>query len=451
MIQILGKLHLLILHLPIGILLLGVLLEWIRLWRKEQVSRNTLTLIYFIGTLATLFACISGYILSRSGDYNLEKVSLHQWAGILTFGLSTGIFLLSLKNYQKIQWSVIPLALFVGITGHLGGNLTHGEGFLWNNEKIEDLTLNIENTDNPLVYEEVIQPILDYKCVSCHGENKAKGKLKLHNREQFTIPGKSGEIILPEANDNGILYDRINLPSDDEDHMPPDHKRQLSEHELSLINWWIENGANFERRILDFEDGEMMKDKLVQLVASSGSEGVANIPAYLPKEELPPVDPLLINTLMEKNVVVLPAGNESAFLEVNFVNVKEIDTEIKQILKQVAPHIVRLKLSDINVDNETLEIIADMKNLIRLYLDESGMTNESLNHLKDMPELRYLNLNGNDIDEDGIQVLANNKQLEEIFAYHTKIENDLEMNNINVVTGDYTLPLLETDTVRIPQ
>lgn len=451
MIKFLGKLHLLILHLPIGILLLGVLMEWIRLWKKELVSRNSQTLIYFIGTLATLLACVSGFILSRSGDYNLEKVNLHQWSGILTFGLSVGILVLSLKNYQKIHWSVVPLALFVGITGHLGGNLTHGEGFLWSGDSPENETLSIQNTENPLVYAEVIQPILDYRCVSCHGDNKAKGKLKLNTKEQLAIPGKSGEKLLPEANDKGILHARINLPLNDEDHMPPDHKLQLTDHELSLINWWIDNGAPFDRKMMEYDDGEMMKEKLIQLVSLNVADERLNVPAYLPKVDPGPLDQTLVKELKDKNVVVLSAGEESSFLEINMVNVNSIDNDLVQNLDQISAHIVRLKMSNMVVDESSLKVIAKMKNLIRLYLDECNISNTDLEYLNDLPELRYLNLNGNPIDEQGIQNLTPNANLEEVFAFNTNIEKDQTIGKIKVTTGNYSLPVLETDTVRIPQ
>ncbi|MEL0118125.1 MAG: c-type cytochrome domain-containing protein, partial [Opitutae bacterium] len=40
----------------------------------------------------------------------------------------------------------------------------------------------IRISDGP-VFDKVILPILQEKCMSCHGPDKAKGKLRLHSRE----------------------------------------------------------------------------------------------------------------------------------------------------------------------------------------------------------------------------------------------------------------------------
>ena len=46
----------------------------------------------------------------------------------------------------------------------------------------------------------------------------------------------------------------MNLPLDDEHHMPPDGNAQPTENEIELIKLWIDNGADFENYLQIGED-----------------------------------------------------------------------------------------------------------------------------------------------------------------------------------------------------
>jgi uncharacterized membrane protein len=58
--QLLGRLHPLIVHLPIGFIILGLLLQWHD--RKKKQFNNVITLIYKWGGISAVFACITGYL-----------------------------------------------------------------------------------------------------------------------------------------------------------------------------------------------------------------------------------------------------------------------------------------------------------------------------------------------------------------------------------------------------
>ena len=68
------------------------------------------------------------------------------------------------------------------------------------------------------IYDSLIQPVFVAKCQECHGENKSKGKLKLHTKEDF-IKGGSGagkEIVIKgNVEDSELIY-RITLPNEDD-------------------------------------------------------------------------------------------------------------------------------------------------------------------------------------------------------------------------------------------
>lgn len=86
-----------------------------------------------------------------------------------------------------------------------------------------------------------ILPILEDRCIKCHGPEKQKGKLRLDTRE-FAIK----HVITPGDADGSELVERIILPADDEDVMPPEGKGdRLSEKEVALVKRWINEGAEW--------------------------------------------------------------------------------------------------------------------------------------------------------------------------------------------------------------
>lgn len=109
------------------------------------------------------------------------------------------------------------------------------------------------NPEEP-AFAAVVLPVLKEKCAGCHGTEKQKGKLQLHDfaslmkggesqeKQKSVVPGKSGE---------SSIVARVLLPLNHDDHMPPENKPQLSEKEVKLIKWWIDAGANAEVKVKD--------------------------------------------------------------------------------------------------------------------------------------------------------------------------------------------------------
>ena len=87
-------------------------------------------------------------------------------------------------------------------------------------------------------YEADIRPLLQAKCVSCHGEKTRKADLNLTTAAAAARGGESGPGIVPGDPDKSLLYEKIHGGE-----MPPDDKDRLSEIEIKLIERWILNGA----------------------------------------------------------------------------------------------------------------------------------------------------------------------------------------------------------------
>ena len=260
MLDFIGHLHPLIVHLPIGILLLGVLMMVYQHFSKVDL-RAPISLAFLVGSISAVLACIAGWILSNSGEYDALIVQKHQWTGIATATL--GLLAYLLKQYRKIL--AILLTLLIFITGHYGGTLTHGENYLFNsNEKANTIssdtligaskiiTQTISNGSDSLtiethnVYKEQIAPLLKLRCYNCHAALKQKNGLRLDAEAYIKKGGKNGKIFFAGNTFKSPLYTSLLLPLDDEKHMPPKGKHQLSQNEILIIERWIKSGASFE-------------------------------------------------------------------------------------------------------------------------------------------------------------------------------------------------------------
>lgn len=99
-------------------------------------------------------------------------------------------------------------------------------------------------THAPVDYNTAVKPILNQKCISCHGGVKKKGGFSLLFREEALSPTASGKpAIIPGDAKNSDMIQRLHL-SDPEERMPY-REEPLSEEEISILTRWIDEGANF--------------------------------------------------------------------------------------------------------------------------------------------------------------------------------------------------------------
>ena len=102
------------------------------------------------------------------------------------------------------------------------------------------------------VYDALIQPILAAKCIGCHGAEKDKGKLRLHTFADLMKNGDSGlPVVVAGKSGESLMVKRALLPLEEDEHMPPSNKDQLSEKELAVIKWWIDAGAKTDVKLKD--------------------------------------------------------------------------------------------------------------------------------------------------------------------------------------------------------
>jgi uncharacterized membrane protein len=449
MFDFIGRLHPLLVHLPIGILLLAILFEWFPSRKKFRYLKRSVHTILLAGSFTAFFSCLTGYLLSQSGDYESDRVGWHQWMGIMltvySFGYTWMRSAKEFKSYYK-SFSIVLLILLM-VTGHLGGSLTHGDDYLTAGlTSSSSLDISKVNLQEAMYYDDLVKPILEDKCYGCHGSSKQKGKLRLDEPQHILKGGKDGVVIVAGKTDESELADRIQFPVDDEDHMPPKEKKQLSEKEIEILKTWIASGADFKKSVR--ESGQLAA--LEKIFSSQISESASDIPA----EEVDAADQTLLNQLQKTGVVIIPIAASSNYLSASLINTTSLDSAVA-LLISVKDQLVWLKAGGQPLTDHHLSRLTSLNKLTRLSLDNTQVTDTGLAALKSLTRLQYLNLNGNQITAAGLSELKSLKELRSVFVYQTSIKEEETESlkktfpNSIIEAGNYSVTRLPDDTITL--
>jgi len=456
--DLVGSFHPLFVHLPIGILLLAALFKLLSRKEKYQALSKAVDVSLFLGMLSAIASCISGYLLSGSGDYDENLIFNHQWSGIALAIVSVIAWYLNRKDRQ-ITWIFILIVLLIVITGHLGGSITHGSDYLTRaftkgeTDQIEEKRKPIPNVQQALAYQDVIKPILTSKCYKCHGINKQKGKLRLDMPDFILKGGKGGKSIIAGNTDESELIKRILLSKESDDHMPPIEQPQLTKTELDLIHWWVSSGADFDKKVADLVQTEKIKPVLLSLQSEEKVE--KELISDIPEKVVEQADTKVVQELLARGVAVIPLALNSNYLSVNFVALDTITDNDLQLLQSLSKQLIWLKIGDTNLDNNKLKFLLKLSSLSRLSIERTAVNDEGIAMLSNLPNLTYLNLVGTSVTAKGLMQLKSLKKLRQIFLYQTAIsvKEFSQLNKIfpNAVidTGGYKLKYLESDTVEL--
>lgn len=317
-----GRFHPILLHLPVGALIVLCFMELVCLTRRGESRLGSAALLtLWIGSAGSVLAVLAGIMLSREGGYEGGNFTLHQTlalvgtAGVL-LALVIRIFSMSHENRELMHaYRAVFFGSFglMGLGAHFGGNMSHGSKFLTEHapEPIKSQMVGMEKwmlslVEKPkapaapapapapvpapqapatpavpapamaattpaapipaptpvppapaatpagnekLVFQHVILPIFEAKCNKCHNEEKSKGDLRLDNYEVTMKGGENGSNIVAGKPDDSLTIQRILLPLDDDEHMPPDGKEQLTPAELAALRYWIQAGASATQKV----------------------------------------------------------------------------------------------------------------------------------------------------------------------------------------------------------
>lgn len=415
--QVFGRMHPLLLHFPIVLLILSWLLYLFRRPLEKEIPNASrfINLLFYVSALTIAITAIFGLLLSKEGGFEGEAYLWHKYSGVglsfLTLGLIAFIrFNISSKNRLLFTVGINLSFILLLIVGHFGATLTHGEDFVFAPMREKKSTeLNIENA---MVFEDAVLPILQAKCAGCHNADKAKGGLILTDSSSILKGGENGKVFIAGNALTSLMIERILMDIDNEHRMPPKGKPQLSIDEVSLLRSWIQRGGKFDVPLSAFRE----QDTLFQSVkAVYGFEGTE-------KYDFSPANEEKIAELNTPYRIINSVDHGSPALDVNFYGKDFYTKESLSELLPIAEQIVSLNLSSMPVSKEDLQTLKKFKNLRILNLNNTQLSNEDLSQIDDLKNLKSLSLIGTQIKLDGLHKIVDLPSIRKLYVWNTAIQ-----------------------------
>ncbi len=427
-----GRLHPLVVHLPIGILFLLVVLEiWNRVERwqappEQQTRKISLrSLVLFCFASSAIASSVFGWFLAMDGGYGEALLLYHRITGIAVTVLGVVLFILRNRPIWY-GFTLVATIVVMVMAGHYGGSLTHGKGYLEDalfkalnpeSEAVEEagkaVAVVAKAPSDFIIYDTFIHPVLMDKCASCHGEEKMRGDLRLDSYAHLMQGGDYGPSVEPGDLENSELIFRLWLPLEDEERMPPEGKPQLTPEEVRLMEWWVETGASetatladialprdmeptlYARLGLKVNDREPLPERAAVIERSRELEASTGVQIRL----LDPVNPY---------VEVVARFRGEAFGDGTLADLAPLERVIQ-----------RLDLGQTAVTDPGLAALKSMENLQVLKLDGTKIGDVAMVHLKGLTQLESLNLVGTRVGDEGIQQLSHMESLRQVFVWQT--------------------------------
>ena len=397
-----------VLHLPIGSLLMTFLLLVVSRYQKVGLEKAIRIGVDF-SFAGALMAALMGCLLSLDEAYDFNSLKFHFWAGIITLILSFSLCILHrMKGKENLFFgSYLMTLLALTVAGHKGGQITHGEDYLSTADLFEEPIMVVQK-DSVDYYKEVVHLIFEDKCVSCHNSNKSKSELRLDRYDLILIGGERGSIFDSQNPNESRLIRYINLPKEDKLHMPPKNKSQLSEKEKWLLTDWVNSGAYLKEGKVSLLKNEDLESNVLSFLGADKQVRAAG------RGDLA--------ELFATGFRIKPNALHDNLLRIKYMKSRLTSDHLKTLLK-VKKQLVELDVSNTNFDDEMATILLDFPRLKHLRLDQTQISDDALSFLKSTA-LEVLNLCNTKVTYQGIQNLLKVKPPKTVYAWNTAIDRD---------------------------
>jgi uncharacterized membrane protein len=412
--QFLGRFHPLLVHLPIGML---VLLPFLELAGTTRAGFREAAGFVLHLTLATgAITLVLGILLAYGSGVMGVSVTRHMWGGIaLVIELMMWVTLRPAWISGQLQ-RAYPALLAVTLltltwTAHQGGSLTHGSDYLirYMPGPLKGIFPSASAASDAAyfgsVYTRSIHPIFDAKCVACHGASKEQAGLRLDFYELLMKGGKDGAVVAPRDPDHSLVLQRVSLSPSDRHFMPADGRTPLTGDEIAALRAWILAGAS-------------------PTATSIPEIGMATEGALQPVGDYGP----LMNEIRQmqrsegaKLVAVSAKPSDGLILRTSDVASTFDDAQLTRF-QQFAPFIVEAELGRTAVSDACFDTLIKFANLRALHLEGTAITGRSLAKLSSLSQLTYLNLTGTKVTSDALAPLKGMPNLRHIYLFDTPAE-----------------------------
>ena len=416
----LGRFHTVVLHFPVALLIFAALLEVIRM-ASPGGRHFSLSLVMFFASASAVTAMALGWLLMHADAVKGPLVHRHMQGGIALAVLSVLTLFTCLlaeagAGRRAVLWIYRGLLMatcaMLVRTAHDGGSITHGEDFLdeyapWHKAKPHEAFQFPIN--KPLaqwdIYAHVVAPILQERCYECHGTRNVKGGLGLESWAAIQRGGKDGPVLFANDPEKSLLYQRINLPLEHQEHMPPRRRAQPSPEEMALIRRWIALGAPEKGTLAAIHLNSRLLSVVSQLpvLLSSGAVAAGNGDS---KE----IDPAAVAKLRAALAAAV------ARLQAKYPNIITYES------RQSADLCLNAAPLGGNFGDADIAVLAPLHDRI-IWADLSGtaVTDGSALGIGAMRSLRVLKLANTGITDSFVPALASLKQLESLNIYDTSV------------------------------
>lgn len=253
-------------------------------------------------------------------------------------------------------------------------------------------------------YDEVVAPILRARCTECHGEQKQKAKLALHSFEALMRGSDGGPVLVAGKPGESVLLERLRLPLDDDEHMPPSDKPQPAPAEIALLTRWIERGASATSSVAELA--------LPADLAAAAAELPTKLPGA-PKADLDPVwefDPAAVERARA------PFAAKVAELQRQFPGALSYESRTATTLSFTAAAFGR------QFGDRELALLAPLgAELVELDLSSTAVSERSAALWKNFGSLRTLRASFTELGDETVAVLAALPKLESVTLTGTKV------------------------------
>lgn len=410
--SVIGKWHLLLLHIPAGLLLLIPLAEVVL--REPRPSRALLLMGDFAAG-GTWLAAVLGILHAHHNGFEGQGIQDHLWLGVGCAAVAAAAWSLMEAAYLVRLALQAAAALSVAAAGHVGGELVHGEGFLTRPSGGKaaaeaPVAANVSAmTPEQLrlhVYETRVKPLLAEHCTSCHDAKKQKGKLRMDSLAALEKGGSEGPALVWGKSAESRIILRSTLPREDDESMPPDPKPMLTKEQVDVLRAWIDGVA-------PAAGAEPAKPRAPEPAPAKPASFPSNAELRKVAARLSEQDGLTALTrALEMDAGLVVAAHAAA---------GRFDDAALAKLAGDGAAVAELDLSRSKLTDGAAASLAKFRNLEVLVLNETQVGDAVAKAAADLPRLRRLALRSTQLTDAGLESLGKSTSLQSLFVGQSKV------------------------------
>ena len=282
--------------------------------------------------------------------------------------------------------------------------------------------------DEPVSFTNHILPLLEKRCLDCHGEPyvkngrtiKPRAGLQLDTYEMVIKGNLDGTIVTAGDPSVSTLYQVVVLPDDDPELMPPKGD-PLTEDERTMIKRWILEGAGEQPAAEAADPNAAPKPKEKKELATGTVDAKTSVLDMLAKRVSVP-SKTQIQAAQKTYALVTQLSERNPLLRAEFSSFAgEIDDSALGALGSIKNNISHLDFSRTKMTDVAMRAAGGMQHLTWLSARSTIVSDNGLKSLSSLQHLTYINLSETKVSDQGLKILASLKTLNEVYLWGSKV------------------------------